>query len=84
MRRLPLRAGLLEDPKSCAYGIVGGLAAYPLAIAFLGQSAADIAFTAYVVPFLISTVAGSILAGILLFALQKNGSLKAMQSALER
>ena len=65
-------------------GIVGGLAAYPLAIAFLGQSAADIAFTAYVVPFLISTVAGSILAGILLFALQKNGGLKAMQSALER
>lgn len=65
-------------------GIVGGLAAYPLAIAFMGQSAADIAFTAYIVPFLISTVAGSILAGILVYALQKNGGLKSMQSALER
>ena len=63
-------------------GIIGGLAAYPLAIAFMGQSAGDIAFTAYIVPFLISTAAGSVLAGILVFALQKSGALRSMQSAL--
>ena len=64
-------------------GILGGLAAYPLAIQFLGQSAADLAYTAYIVPFLISTVAGSILAGVLVFALQRSGALKSMQAALE-
>ena len=64
-------------------GVVGGLAAYPLAVAFMGQSAAGIAFTAYVVPFLISTVAGSILAGALVFALQKSGVLKSMRASLQ-
>lgn len=64
-------------------GVVGGLAAYPVAIAFMGQSAGNIAFTAYVVPFLISTAAGAILAGVLVFALQKSGALKNMQAALE-
>lgn len=64
-------------------GILGGLAAYPLAIAFLGQSAADVAFTAYIVPFLISTVGGSILAGALVFALRKSGALGSMRGALE-
>ncbi len=65
-------------------GVIGGLAAYPVAVAFMGQSAAGIAFTAYVVPFLISTAAGSILAGALVFTLQKSGALKPMQAALER
>lgn len=64
-------------------GILGGLAAYPVAIAFMGKTAGDIAFTAYVVPFLISTVAGAILAGALVFALQKSGALRAMQVTLE-
>lgn len=64
-------------------GILGGLAAYPLAVAFMGQSAAGIAFTAYVVPFLISTTAGAILAGALVFALEKSGALKSMRAALE-
>lgn len=65
-------------------GIVGGLAAYPLAIAFLGQNAGDLAFTAYVVPFLISTAVGSVLAGVLVFALRRSGALRSMQAALER
>lgn len=64
-------------------GILGGLLAYPIAIMFMGQSAGDIAFYAYVVPFLISTVAGSILCGLLVFALKKSGALKAMSAALE-
>ena len=64
-------------------GVIGGLAAYPIAIAFMGKSAGDIAFYAYVVPFLVSTVGGSILAGALVFALQKSGALKSMRAALE-
>ena len=57
-------------------GILGGLCAYPIAILFMGKNAGDIAFYAYVVPFLISTVGGAILAGILVTALQKTGALK--------
>jgi energy coupling factor transporter S component ThiW len=64
-------------------GIIGGLLSYPIAIAFMGKSAGDIAFYAYVVPFLISTVGGSVLAGILVFALKKSGALKTMQTSLE-
>ncbi len=64
-------------------GILGGLLAYPIAIAFMGQGAGDIAFYAYVVPFLISTVAGSILCGLLIYALKKSGALKTMSAALE-
>lgn len=65
-------------------GIIGGLLAYPVAILFMGKAAGSIAFTAYVVPFLVSTVGGSILAGIIIFALQKNGALEKMQKTLER
>ena len=48
----------------------------------MGKSASDIAFYAYVVPFLISTVVGAVLAGILVFALEKNGALGKMQTNL--
>ena len=64
-------------------GILGGLAAYPLAIAFLDPAVIPAAFYGYVVPFLISTVGGSILAGVLVFTLQKSGALNAMRGALE-
>ena len=64
-------------------GIIGGLLSYPIAIAFMGVVAGSIAFYAYVVPFLISTVAGSILAGALVFALKRSGALKTMQTVLE-
>lgn len=63
-------------------GILGGLAAYPVAKELMGLTPET--YTVYIVPFLISTAAGSILAGLLVYALQKNGALKAMQSALER
>ena len=46
-------------------GILGGLCAYPIAIFFMGQSAADLAFYAYVVPFLISTVGGAVISAVL-------------------
>lgn len=54
-------------------GIIGGLAAYPVAILFTSADAATVAFYAYIVPFLISTVAGAILAGILVAALGRTG-----------
>ena len=65
-------------------GIIGGLLAWPVAILFMGKAAGDIAFYAYIVPFLVSTVGGSISAGIILFALEKNGTLKSMQNALNK
>ena len=63
-------------------GILGGLLSYPIAVAFMGKTAGDIAFYAYVVPFLVSTIGGSLLAGALVLALQKNGALARMQTAL--
>lgn len=78
LKNLPLTLGA----EVFGTGVVGGLAAYPLAVAFMGVAAGSIAFYAYVVPFLVSTVAGSILAGMLVFALRKSGALRSMQAAL--
>ena len=54
--------------------ILGGLCAYPVAICLMGKSAGDIAFYAYIVPFLVSTAGGAVIAGVLLAALQLGGS----------
>ena len=62
--------------------ILGGLSAYPVSIFLMGQEAGSVAFYAYIVPFLISTAAGSILSGILVFSLQKAKALKPMQEKL--
>ena len=62
-------------------GVIGGLAAYPVAKQLMGLTPET--YTVYIVPFLISTVAGSILAGALIFALQRSGALTSMRSALE-
>ena len=59
-------------------GVIGGLLAYPIAVAFMGVAAASVAFYAYIVPFLISTAVGSLIAGAVLFCLQKNGALQTM------
>lgn len=77
-RSLPLTLGA----EVFGTGILGGLASYPIAVAFMGVAAGSIAFYGYVVPFLISTVAGAILAGALVFALQRSGALRTMQSTL--
>ena len=52
-------------------GIIGGLAAYPIAILFMGKVAGEVAFYVYVMPFLISTVCGSILAGLVVKRFKK-------------
>ena len=63
-------------------GIIGGLLAYPVAVWLMGVPAASVTFYAYIVPFLISTVAGAVLAGVIVFALEKNGALSQMQNKL--
>ena len=56
--------------------ILGGLYAYPVAIFLMGVPASDVAFYAYIVPFLISTVGGAILSAVLIIALKKTGLLE--------
>ena len=52
-------------------GIIGGLAAYPIAILFMGKVAGEVAFYVYVVPFLISTTCGAVLAGLVVKRFKK-------------
>ena len=64
-------------------GILGGLCAYPIATLFMGVDAASVAFYAYIIPFLISTIGGSVIAGLVIAALQSGGTLSKMQATLE-
>ena len=64
--------------------ILGGLCAYPVAILLMGQSTADIAFTAYIIPFFGSTAGGAVISAVLLYALQKTTVLRSMQTRLSR
>ena len=52
-------------------GILGGIAAYPVALFLMGAAPAGLFI--YVIPFLISTVAGSILAFLLISVFQISG-----------
>ncbi len=63
--------------------ILGGLCAYPIAICLMGKSAGDIAFYAYIVPFLISTAVGAAVSAALILTLKKAGVLEKMQNTLE-
>lgn len=63
-------------------GILGGLCAYPMAILFMGKTAGDITFYAYVIPFLVSTAGGAIISGLILAALDKSGALKILKGKL--
>lgn len=55
----------------CGTAILGGLCAYPLAILFMGKNAGEVAFYAYIIPFLISTAGGAVLSAILIESLKK-------------
>ena len=57
-------------------GILGGLCAYPVAILFLGMQAGEIAFYAYIIPFLVSTAGGAVISAVLLGALKNTGVLE--------
>ena len=61
-------------------GVLGGLAAWPVAVFLLGKTAA---VYAYIGPFLVSTAGGAIIAGAVLFALKRSGGLNAMQAVME-
>ena len=64
--------------------ILGGLCAWPVAILLMGKSVGDVAFYAYIIPFLISTAGGAILSGIILGAMKKAGALKQIRDILEK
>ena len=64
--------------------VLGGLCAYPIAIFFMGQSAAGLAFYAYIIPFLISTAGGAIISAVLIYSLKKSNILHIMQESLNR
>ena len=64
--------------------VLGGLCAYPIAIFLMGQSAANVAFYAYIIPFLISTMGGAIICAVLIYSLKKSGILHSMQESLNR
>ena len=63
--------------------ILGGLCAYPIGIFLMGQSAANIAFYAYVIPFFISTAVGAVISGALIYTLKKSNVLHMMQESIE-
>jgi len=62
--------------------VLGGLCAYPVAVLLMGQPAGEVAFYAYILPFLISTAVGSVLSGVLLFSLERAKALGPMQEKL--
>ena len=64
--------------------VLGGLCAYPIALLFMGKTAGEIAFYAYVVPFLISTAGGALISAALIYALKRPGVLHAMQEGISR
>ena len=61
--------------------ILGGLCAYPVALLFMGQSAAGLAFYAYIIPFFISTAGGAVISAVLIYSLKKVGALHSMQES---
>lgn len=72
-KRLSLTCGA----EALGTGLLGGLAAYPVAKLLMGAEPAGL--FVYVVPFLISTAAGSLLAFVLITVLERGGVLKQMQ-----
>ena len=62
-------------------GILATISAWPIATLILGQTAA---VYAYMGPFLVSTIGGSIIAGVVLFALKRSGGLDVMQTVVRR
>ncbi len=59
--------------------VLGGLCAYPVAILFMGKGAGDIAFYAYIIPFLISTAGGAVLSAVIVETLKKVKAIRFIQ-----
>jgi energy coupling factor transporter S component ThiW len=61
-------------------GIIGGILCYPVATLLMGKEAA---LFAYVMPFLMSTLCGTIMAAFLVGVLYKSGAFQYLQHMLE-
>ena len=61
-------------------GIIGGLLAYPVAAFVMGK---EVALFVYVVPFLVSTVGGTLIAAVLITVLKQNHVLEKLQSLVK-
>lgn len=55
--------------------VLGGLCAYPIAILFMNQDSAKVAFYTYIIPFLISTAAGAVISALIIYPLKRTGVL---------
>lgn len=62
-------------------GILGGMCAYPIALLLMGNSEAAL-FT-YVLPFLVSTVGGTIIAAVLIGVLSRTHALNSLKGLLK-
>ncbi len=78
MYKLSKKLSLTCIAEALGTGILGGLAAYPVAKLLMGLEPAGVCV--YMIPFLISTVAGSILAFVLVTVLEKGGVLKQLKA----
>jgi energy coupling factor transporter S component ThiW len=56
--------------------ILGGLCAYPISVLIMGNDAGEVAFYAYIVPFLISTAGGAAIASVVLLMLHGTGVIR--------
>ena len=61
-------------------GLIGGMLSYPIALCVMGNDKA--ALFAFVIPFLISSLGGTIIAVIIVTALSKTGVLRKFQDEL--
>ena len=61
-------------------GILGGMLCYPVATLLMGQEAA---LFAYVLPFLMSTACGTLMAFVLVSALYKSGAMSYLAGMLK-
>ncbi|MBP3279085.1 MAG: energy coupling factor transporter S component ThiW [Butyrivibrio sp.] len=61
-------------------GILGGLLAYPVAAFVMGK---EVALFVYVVPFLVSTIGGTVIAAVLITILKANHTLEVLQNMVK-
>ena len=61
-------------------GVLGGLLAYPVAAFIMGK---EVALFVYVVPFLVSTIGGKVIAAVLITILKANHTLEVLQNMVK-
>ncbi len=61
-------------------GILGGLLAYPVAAFVMGK---EVALFVYIVPFLVSTIGGTVIAAVLITILKANHTLEVLQNMVK-